>query len=75
MRRVLRTVTNLAANRVRDLDRRKVRWKEFYDLNVVGRDYRPLEASQWDLCDSGLLGPVLLKPVHFIRLKTHGAEH
>jgi hypothetical protein len=58
-------VTNLAANRVRDLDRRKVNWKYFYDLNVVGRDYRPLDASAWPLRDSGLLGPVELKPVKF----------
>jgi hypothetical protein len=67
-------VTNLAANRIRDLDRRKVRWKYFYDLNVVGRDYRPLDASTWDLCDSGLLGPVLLKPVHLIRAAIRGGE-
>ena len=61
-------VTNLAANRVRDLDRRKVGWKNFYDINVVGRDYHPLDASNWPLLDSGLLGPVMLKPVNFLSL-------
>jgi len=56
-------VTNLAANRVRDLDRRGVRWKRFRDANVVGIDYKPLEASGWPLRDSGLLGPVTLQPL------------
>ena len=56
-------VTNLAANRVRDLDIRGVEWKRFHDINVVGKDYRPLDASQWPLRDSGLLGPVMLIPL------------
>jgi hypothetical protein len=56
-------VTNLAANRVRDLDVRGERWKYFHDANVVGRDYKPLDASQWPLRDSGLLGPVTLQPL------------
>ncbi|HTX66634.1 MAG TPA: glycosyl hydrolase [Opitutaceae bacterium] len=56
-------VTNLAANRIRDLDVRQVKWKYFYDINVVGRNYRPLDASQWPLFDSGLLGPVTLTPL------------
>jgi hypothetical protein len=56
-------VTNLAANRVRDLDQRKVNWKYFYDANVLSRNYRPLDASSWPLFDSGLLGPVTLTPL------------
>jgi hypothetical protein len=56
-------VTNLAANRVRDLDRRGVAWKYFHDANVVGRDYKPLDASGWPLRPSGLLGPVTLQPL------------
>jgi hypothetical protein len=56
-------VTNLAANRVRDLDRRGVRWKRFRDANVLGLDYKPLDASAWPLRDSGLLGPVTLQPL------------
>lgn len=54
-------VTSLAANRVRDLDRRGVPWKAFHDINVVGVDYKPLDASGWPLRDSGLLGPVSLR--------------
>lgn len=57
-------VTNLAANRVRDLDRRKVNWKYFYDANVATHNGRGvLDASNWPLFDSGLIGPVQLKPV------------
>ena len=56
-------VTNLAANRVRDLDRRGVRWKRFRDANVVGVDYKPFDASAWPLRASGLIGPVTLQPL------------
>lgn len=63
-------VTNLAANRIRDLDRRKVNWKYFYDINVVNLRYRPLDASNWPLRDSGLLGPVQLQPVKKTRPAT-----
>jgi hypothetical protein len=59
-------VTNLAANRIRDLDRRGVNWKYFYDINFVNRDYRPFDASQWPLKESGLLGPVTLEPMQYI---------
>ena len=51
-------VTNVGANRVRDLDNRKVQWKIFNDINIVGRDYRPFDASKWPLRDAGLMGPV-----------------
>jgi hypothetical protein len=56
-------VTNVSANRIRDLDRRGVPWKCFHDINFVNVDYRPFDASDWPLFDSGLLGPVTLKPV------------
>lgn len=53
-------VTNVAANRIRDLDRRKVPWKYFHDINLVNINYKPFDASDWPLYDSGLLGPVTL---------------
>ncbi len=56
-------VTNLPANRIRDLDRRGVPWKRFHDINVVNVDYKPFDASAWPLTDSGLLGPVTLTPL------------
>ena len=55
-------VTNVAANRIRDLDIRHVSWKSFYEINFVGRDYRPFDASTWSIRDSGLIGPVVLTP-------------
>jgi hypothetical protein len=58
-------VTNLAANRIADMDRRKEKWKYFYDANLAPRKGRGvLDASQWPLMDSGLLGPVSLQPVN-----------
>jgi hypothetical protein len=55
-------VTNLAANRIRDLDRRKVVWRKFHDINLVNIDYKPFDASAWPLMESGLIGPVTLLP-------------
>ncbi len=54
-------VTNLAANRIRDLDRRKVPWRILHDANVVNYHYRPFDSSKWPVFDSGLLGPVTLR--------------
>ncbi len=56
-------VSSVAANRVRDLDRRGVKWKYFKDINLVNEDYRPFNAADWPLTDCGLLGPVTLTPV------------
>jgi hypothetical protein len=56
-------VTNVSANRVRDLDRRGVQWKIFHDINFVGIDYKPFDASRWPVRMSGLVGPVTLTPV------------
>jgi hypothetical protein len=56
-------VTSLAANRIRDLDRRGVNWKIFKDINIVNVNYKPFDASDWPLTDCGLLGPVTLMPV------------
>lgn len=59
-------VTNVAANRIRDLDRRKVKWQIFEDINFVGiaaedNKYVPFNASKWPIRDAGLLGPVTLQ--------------
>jgi hypothetical protein len=56
-------VTNLAANRIADLDRRKVKWKYFYDINMASKRYRSFDASEWPTRDSGLIGPVTLAPL------------
>jgi hypothetical protein len=56
-------VTNLSANRIRDLDVRGVQWKIFNDINYVGLDYKPFDASRWPVRTSGLVGPVTLTPL------------
>lgn len=53
-------VTNLSANRIRDLDMRKINWKIFHDINFVNHNYKKFDASKWPLTPSGLLGPVTL---------------
>jgi hypothetical protein len=59
-------VTNVSANRIRDLDRRGVPWKIFKDANVLNVDYKPFDAADWPLMDSGLLGPVTLTPITLV---------
>jgi hypothetical protein len=54
-------VTNLSANRIRDLDRRKVPWRNFHDANVVNINYKPFDAANWPVFESGLIGPVTLR--------------
>jgi hypothetical protein len=56
-------VTNLAANRIRDLDRRHVPWKIMREIDIVNIHYQPFDASAWSLTPSGLLGPVTLAPL------------
>jgi len=62
-------VTNLAANRIRDMDRRKVEWKIMREINFVNIRYQPFDASDWEVTPSGLLGPVTLTPLHALDLK------
>ena len=54
-------VTNVAANRIRDLDQREVVWRNFYDINLVNIEYETFDASDWEIKEAGLLGPVTLK--------------
>jgi hypothetical protein len=53
-------VTNVSANAIRYYDREGVKWRNFHDINFVNQDYRPFDASNWPLTDSGLLGRVTL---------------
>jgi hypothetical protein len=56
-------VTNVAANRIRDLEQRGVAWKNFHEINFVNVHYKPFDAADWPLQPSGLLGPVRLVPL------------
>jgi hypothetical protein len=55
-------VANVSANRIKDMDMRKVEWRKFHEINFVNLDYKPFDASGWDWQPSGLLGPVTLTP-------------
>ncbi len=61
-------VTNLSANRIRDLEIRKVNWKIMHDANIVTPAYKSFDGSKWPIQLSGLLGPVTLMPVELIYL-------
>lgn len=68
-------VSNVSANRIRDLDRRGVEWRRFYDINFANIDYKPFDASDWPVRESGLFGPVRLWPARItpadrIRMQT-----
>lgn len=56
-------VTNLAANRIRDMDKRGIKWRVMKEIDIVNIHYRPFDASQWEREPSGLLGPVVLMPM------------
>jgi len=69
-------VSNLMANRIADLDRRQIEWKKFYNINFPARerenrnDKGLFDASRWLPGDSGLIGPVTLQPIKFMKFKT-----
>jgi len=52
------SVSNVAANRIRDMDKRGIVWRRFYDINFVNIEYEPFDASDWEVRDAGLIGPV-----------------
>jgi hypothetical protein len=60
-------VTNLPANRVRDLDIRKVDWKIMGNINLASLRYKALDASRWDVEPSGLNSPVRLVSLKVIK--------
>ncbi|WP_083421994.1 glycosyl hydrolase [Arsenicibacter rosenii] len=63
------TVSNGMANRIADMDKHKVEWKTFYNVNMSPRlrENRGADgnftAENWSPRPSGLLGPVTLRPV------------
>jgi len=60
-------VTNLAANRIRDMGLRKVDWQIMSDINIVNQHYKKFDAAKWPLQPSGLLGPVTLKSMKKVK--------
>jgi hypothetical protein len=56
-------VTNSGSNRIKAKEARGEEWKIFYNINVVGLDYQPFDASKLDVLDAGLLEAPLLTPL------------
>jgi hypothetical protein len=55
-------VANLMANRIRDMDRKGLRWRNYHEINFVNIQYKPFDASGWQPLESGLSGPVTITP-------------
>lgn len=60
-------VTNLSANRIRAKEMRGEEWKNFYEINMVNKDYQKFDATLWNPMPSGLLGPITLTPLKAIK--------
>lgn len=56
-------VRNLSANEARYLDTKGVKWKKFYDANIVDITYQPFDASKWQPVPSGIIGTVKIVTV------------
>jgi hypothetical protein len=70
-------VSNLMINRIADLDRRKIVWKKFYNVNFPARLAENRKNNLFDAAaiapsSSGLLGPVTLTPVQKITIGSPG---
>jgi hypothetical protein len=58
-------VSNLMANRIAWMDRNKIEWKKFYNVNMAARLKENnkngiFDASAWQPRESGLIGPVTI---------------
>ena len=53
-------VTNLPANRIRDLDRKGYKWRKFNEINVVDINYKHTTYEGWEPVKSGLNSEVRL---------------
>ena len=51
-------VCERAANRIREMDLKGVKWKTFSDINMVDIHYRPFDASKWSIMPHGVRGPM-----------------
>lgn len=56
-------VSNLGANRIRAKERRGEEWKNFYEINMVNKDYQAFDASQWELTPSGIINTPKMIPL------------
>ena len=61
-------VTNLPANRIRAKELRGEEWKIFHEINMVNKDYKEFDATQWQPMPSGLTETPYLQPLSKITL-------
>ncbi|WP_018475370.1 glycosyl hydrolase [Echinicola pacifica] len=54
-------VANLMANRIRYMDQQELEWRNYHEINFVNINYKPFDASGWEVMPSGLEGPVELE--------------
>ena len=57
-------VVNLMANRIRNMDIQKIKWRNYHEINFVDINYKDFDASKWDMMPSGLIGPVFITPYY-----------
>ncbi|WP_242691694.1 glycosyl hydrolase [Desertivirga arenae] len=55
-------VANLMANRIRDMDRKGIQWRNYNEINFVNINYLSFNAANWKPQTSGLIGPVTITP-------------
>jgi hypothetical protein len=65
-------VSNLMANRIAYMDRNKIEWKKFYNVNMAARLRQNnrdgiFDASSWAPLESGLIGPVTITPLKIVK--------
>jgi hypothetical protein len=62
-------VSNLMANRIAWMDKNKIEWKKFYNINFAARLRENnkngiFDASEWKPMESGLMGPVTISALN-----------
>lgn len=58
-------VTNLPANRIAEMDKQKVKWRIFKDINIVDFNYKKNTYENWHTLPSGLNGNAKLIPIKY----------
>jgi hypothetical protein len=56
-------VCNLMANRIRNMDRNGMVWRNYHEINFVNINYKNFDASGWTVQVSGLEGDVRVVPL------------
>ncbi|WP_200975614.1 glycosyl hydrolase [Echinicola sp. 20G] len=54
-------VANLMANRIRYMDQQGLEWRNYHEINFVNINYKPFDASGWEVMPSGIEGPVAIE--------------